>query len=144
MKAFGTIDHNLNQKIVFIWIRDSALKWFTSYLAQRTQICKINNVTSPPKFIECGVPQGSNLGPLLFLLYINELPNCLDKPVPVMYADDTNITTSGETIKELEDMLNCELNKVHNWLLVNKLTVNVGKTEYMIIGTRQRLSCNNN
>ena len=62
--------------------------------------------------------------------------------MPAMYADDTNITTKGETIEELEGKLNCELNNVHNWLIANKLTINVSKTEYMLVGTRQRLSRN--
>ena len=72
--------------------------------------------------INTGVPQGSNLGPP-FLLYINDLPNCLDSSVPALFADDTNLTTSGSTASEIQDNLEIELNKVHMWLLANKLTL---------------------
>jgi hypothetical protein len=82
----------------------------------------------------------SNSNPLLFLLYINDLPNCLDSSVPVLFAADTNLTTSGSTASEIQDNLEIELNKVHMWLLANKLTLNVDKTEYVLIGSRQRLT----
>ena len=89
--------------------------------------------------IKTGVQQGSNLGPLLFLLYINDLPKCLDSSVPALFADDTNLTISGATATEIQDNLEIELNKVHMWLLANKLTLNAKKTEFMLIGSRQRL-----
>ena len=69
--------------------------------------------------VTAGVPQGSNLGPLLFLLYINDLPNCLDSSVPTLFADDTNLTASGASAVEIQDILEIELNKVHTWLLAN-------------------------
>ena len=94
--------------------------------------------------VSCGVPQGSNPGPLLFLLYVNDLPNCLKNCTPSMYADDTNITVHGNTAKDLEVKLNSELNNVHNWLITNRLTLNVKKTEYMLIGSRQKLSNRSN
>jgi hypothetical protein len=90
--------------------------------------------------ITTGVPQRSNLGPLPFLLYINDLPNCLDSALPALFADDTNLTISGATVSQIQDKLETELNKVHMWLLANKLTLNVNKTEYMLIGSRQRQS----
>ena len=90
--------------------------------------------------VTAGVPQGSNLGPLLFLLYINDLPNCLDFFVPALFADDTNLTASGASASEIQDILEIELNKIHTWLLANKLTLNVKKIEYMLMGFRQRLS----
>lgn len=85
--------------------------------------------------ISTGVPQGSNLGPLLFLLYINDLPNCLDSSVPALFADDNNLSISGVTTCEIEEKLEIDLNHVHWWLLANKLTLNVQKTEYMLIGS---------
>ena len=89
--------------------------------------------------INCGVPQGSIIGPLLFLLYINDLPNCLARACPRMYADDTNITVSANNAADLKTMLNDELLNLNLWLRANKLSLNITKTEYMIIGSRQRL-----
>ena len=97
-KAFDTVDHKIMLKKLFLYgFRNNALNWFTSYLKERTQVCKVNNTISSVKSIRCGVPQGSNLGPLLFLLYINDLPNCLEISTPAMYADDTNVTVHGQT-----------------------------------------------
>ena len=138
-KAFDTVDHKiLIDKLKLYGITGNTLHWFTSYLDKRYQTCKVNNVRSARKLIECGVPQGSNLGPLLFLLYVNDLPNCLDQAEPSMFADDTNISTSAGSVEKLETQLNIELDKIYRWLVANKLTLNVSKTEYMIIG-----SCHN-
>ena len=95
---------------------------------------------SKTRTVKCGIPQGSNLGPLLFLLYINDLPNCLTSSSASMFADDTNISTNGKTNDELQERINVDLENVHQWLLANKLTLNKDKTEYMIIGSRQRIS----
>ena len=84
--------------------------------------------------------QDSNLGPLLFLLYINDLPNCLSSSAAIMFADDTNISTHGSSEVEIQEHLNHDLENIHQWLLANKLTLNKEKTEYMVIGSRQRLS----
>ena len=81
----------------------------------------------------------SNLGPLLFLLYVNDLPNCLDQAEPSMFADDTNVSTSAESVENLETQLNFELDNIYRWLVANRLTLNVSKTEYMIIGSRHNL-----
>ena len=140
-KAFDTVDHQiLIRKLHLYGVKDNALTWFTSYLSGRTQVCRVNNTISSSKPVTCGVPQGSNLGPLLFLLYINDLPNCLKLSVPAMYADDTNLSICGETAADIEKYLNDELENVHKWLSINKLTLNIDKTEYMIIGSRQRIS----
>ena len=90
--------------------------------------------------VKCGIPQESNLGPLLFLLYISDLPNCLTSSSASIFANDTNISTSGKTRDELQERLNADLENVHQWLLASKLTLNKNKTEYMIIGSRQRIS----
>ena len=79
----------------------------------------------------------SNLGPLLFLVYIYDLPRCRSHSFTSMFADDTNWTTNGSLVDEVENYLNIELKKVHQWLLANKLTLNIEKTEYMIIGSRE-------
>ena len=136
-KAFDTVDHDiLIKKLEFYGIKNTNLRWFISYLSQRKQVCKIRSSITEIKEITTGVPQV----PLLFLLYINDLPNCLKSSVPALFADDTNLSVHGVTTEEIEEKLETDLNNVHNWLLINKLTLNVQKTEYMLIGSRQKLS----
>ncbi|CAB4040151.1 RNA-directed DNA polymerase from transposon BS, partial [Paramuricea clavata] len=103
-------------------------------------MCKIGRTISQERVIRCGVPQGSTLGPLLFLLYVNDLPSCLSHSIASMFADDTNLTTSGKSIEDIQNQLNSDLENIHTWLLTNKLTLNKEKTEYMIISSRQRLA----
>ena len=81
----------------------------------------------------CGIPQGSTLGPLLFLLYINDLPNCSKNLIFRIFADDTNLFASACDLKSLETLINSELQKVKEWCDVNKLSINFSKTDYMII-----------
>ncbi|CAB4005710.1 Hypothetical predicted protein [Paramuricea clavata] len=113
-KAFDSIDHTiLLQKMNDQFgIKNVELDWFKSYLTNREQACIVNGAMSSPKTIVCGVPQGSILGLLLFLLYINDLPECLEKTSPHLYADDTQISTSAKTIEELTENLNNDLKKV--------------------------------
>lgn len=144
-KAFDTIDHTiLLQKLKLYGLDDQSLKWFSSYLSDRTQYCNVNGSLSKPCKVSYGIPQGSNLGPLLFLIYINDLPNCVSQARPRMFADDTNITLSADNLSELERLVNNELRSVHNWLIANKLTLNITKTEFMIIGSRQKLTAHGN
>ena len=95
---------------------------------------------SSAREIRCGVPQGSNLGPILFLLYINDLPNCLESTKATLFADDTNLTCNGQSVHEIETKFNRDIGNVHKWLSANKLTLNNKKTEFMIIGSKQRLA----
>lgn len=140
-KAFDTVDHTiLLAKLEKYGIQGNSLGWFKSYLKDRKQICSINGRMSSAKNIKCGVPQGSNLGPILFLLYINDLPNSLKVSKPTLFADDTNLTCEGQNSSEIETKLNEELGNVHQWLTANKLTLNDKKTEFMLIGSRSRLA----
>lgn len=140
-KAFDTVNHDiLISKLELYGIRGISLEWFRSYLQKRKQICMINNECSDVMEISCGVPQGSNLGPLLFLLYINDLPSCLETTKATLFADDTNLSCSGSTVAEVEDKLNKDLENVNKWLMANKLTMNKVKTKFMIIGSNKRLA----
>ena len=91
-------------------------------------------------FTSPGYEKGTILGPLLFIIYINDLPNCLSNSEPRLYADDTHITFASNNIQNLNAVLNEDLAKVDKWLTANKLTLNASKTEFMLIGSRQRLS----
>jgi hypothetical protein len=98
-----TVDHKILIKKLFIYgIRNKSLDWFKSYLHNRKPFCVVNNATSYTKKVSCGVPQGSNLGSLLFLLYVNDLPNCMDNSHAAMYADDTNITVRSSPSRRRE------------------------------------------
>ena len=111
----------------------------TSYLSGRTQRCTVNGKLSTARDLRCGVPQGSILGPSLFLIYINDLPNCLMAAAPRMFADDTIITLSAKTLTDLKQALTPEPSNLSCWLKASKLSLNVAKTELMIIGSRQSL-----
>ena len=140
-KAFDTIAHEIIlRKISYLGVHQPAIKWFSSYLSGRTQRCNVSGKLSTVRTLSCGVPQGSILGPLLFLIYINGLTNSLRGAVSRMFADDTNLTLSAKTLTELKLALTPELNNLSCWLKANKLSLNVPKTELMIIGLRQRLS----
>ena len=140
-KAFDTVDHSiLLAKLEKYGIQGCSLEWLKSYLKDRKQVCSINGKKSSAKDIKYGVPLGSNLGPILFLLYINDLPNSLKTSKPSMFADDTNLTCIGQNSNEIEIKLNEELENVHRWLTANKLTLNDEKTEFMLIGSRSRLT----
>ena len=139
-KAFDTIDHEIIvRKMSYFGADHNTLKWFQSYLGNRSQMCNVNGNLSTARTITCGVPQGSILGPLLFLTYINDLPNCLQNASSRMFADDTNISLTAKTLTELKLEINPELSNLNRWLKANKLSLNVAKTELMIIGSRQRL-----
>ena len=103
-KAFDTVDHSiLLQKLELYGFSGVAQLWFKSYLTDRYQKCSVNDNLSKSRKLYCGVPQGSTLGPLLFLLYINDLPNCLKYSTAKMYADDTNITITAQSTSPSSD-----------------------------------------
>ena len=137
-KAFDTVDHSiLLSKLNHYGIRGIAHNWFESYLCNRKQFVTYNGVQSTMKTIKCGVPQGSILGPLLFLIYINDLVNICNHTAPFLFADDTNLFKHGTDLNDIVESLNLELNEISLWLKVNKLSLNIKKTHYMVFTTRR-------
>ena len=132
-KAFDTVNHNiLLHKLNHYGIRGNALTLIESYLKDREQCVQVNNATSDFEFIKHGVPQGSILGPLLFLLYINDIAESSHMLDFYLFADDTTIFISDTDPKKLEQTLNTELSNVSKWLVANKLSLNVGKSNFLL------------
>ena len=132
-KAFDTVNHGiLLKKLEHNGIRGNMLDWFQSYLSDRKQYVDINGKSSKLLEITCGVPQGSVLGPLLFLRYINDLPNISKILNFYLYADDTNIYYESSSLDKLERTVNRELNKLYLWLNVNRLSLNIDKTNFIV------------
>ena len=132
-KAFDTVNHKiLLKKLEHYGIRDLTHNWFESYLTNRRQYVFLNGESSEIRNVNCGVPQGSVLGPLLFLIYINDLPNISKILDFYLFADDTNIYFEAETPEKLESVLNKELKQLHTWLIVNRLSLNIEKTNFVI------------
>ena len=132
-KAFDTVDHEiLLSKLHHYGIRGTAHDWFSSYLSNRRQYVHVNGQSSAIQTVVCGVPQGSIIGPLLFILYINDLCRSSNTLKYILYADDTAVFTKGNNINALIMNINKELVKVSNWLASNKLTLNTSKTHFII------------
>ena len=134
-EAFDTVKHDiLLSKMNLYRIRGIALDWFRSYLTNRTERCLVNGSLSRICSLKCGVPKGTILGPLLFFIYINDLPNCLTSCQPRMCADDTHITCANVGVNSIQLNLNHDLGNLNKWLISNKLALNTAKTEFMLIG----------
>ena len=133
--------NSVNETLAIYSFRGTPHSWFTSYLSDRYQYVSVGSSESSNQLITHGIPQGSTLGPLLFLLYINDITNSSEKLWFRLFADDTNIFFSSSDPKELERTVNAELIKVKNWWNVNKLSINFTKTNFMIVkSVRKRLN----
>ena len=138
-KAFDTADHKILLRTLDHYsFRGIINIQFSSYLQGRTQTTQIGPHISERLNSTYGVPQGSVLGPLLFLLYINDIQESSDKLRVYLFADDTNILFADKNLKSLELSVNLELNKVYDWLTANKLTLNIKKSNFVIFCTAQR------
>ena len=132
-KAFDTVDHRiLLRKLYAYGIRGTMLKWIESYLSGRTQYVVFDGQESEIHGIQCGVPQGSILGPLLFILYMNDICNVSDIFFAIMYADDTSLVVNGKDLNALIQLLNTALIDLCTWFKANRLSLNTTKTFYMI------------
>ena len=137
-KAFDTVPHDiLLHKLENYGVRGIAGGLIASYLSNRKQFVSINGINSSMSDMTIGVPQGSVLGPLLFLIYINDLPSCTSKLNSILFADDTTLYTSSKDVNHLCADLSSELLLVEEWLLSNRLTLNTKKTYYMIFSQRR-------
>ena len=142
-QAFDTIGHStLLTKLSSYGVKGEELEWFTNYLFNHRQIISFNNVLSNPYEIVCGVPQGSILGPLLFMIFYNDLRNSILKARLIKFADDTVLFFSDKSFKIIETTLNTELECLYRYLQQNELIINLkkGKTKSMLFGTGKRLS----
>ena len=138
-KAFDTVDHNIMlSKLHYYGVTNTEYDWFKSYLEDRYQICSIFNNMSDSQKITCGVPQGSILGPLMFILYVNDMPKCFSKCNVNIYADDTMFYISNENVEIVNNILQSELQLVYKWLCCNKLSLHIGKTSTMLVCSRQK------
>lgn len=131
-KAFDTLNHSiLLAKLNHYGIRGLALSWFADYLSDRKQLTVVNDCASEVSTVTCGVPQGSTLGPLLFLVYINDIINSCNQQKFILFADDTSILIESDCQHELKQIANTTLENTSKWLKTNKLSVNVQKTKFM-------------
>ena len=138
--AFDLVDHNiLLNKLRIYGVKDEFLRWIESYLCDRNQSVWIDHVLSTFLACKTGVPQGSILGPLFFLIFANDLPACVQSQLD-SYADDTTVTVSGKTLLEVEEKLNTECTVISNWMKANLLKLNADKTHSLIMGTQKRLT----
>lgn len=139
-KAFDTVDHViLLEKIFDIGIRGNAFLWFQNYLSNRNQFVCIENSRSSSRNIVCGVPQGSILGPVLFLIYINSISELNICGKLILFADDTTLIYFDKNPNNIEKLMQSDLSQISHWLNEHKLTLNFKKSSYMFIDKKPLL-----
>ena len=139
-KAFDSVNHEiLLRKLNHYGVRGKALELFRSYLSGRSQFLKLDNMKSSLIDIEFGVPQGSILGPLLFLIFINDLPDATNLYIK-LFADDTVLCAQNHDILALEEEMNKELEKVFFWMASNQLTLNIKKSQFMLVTNKRNVA----
>ena len=140
-KAFDTIDHSiLLEKMSCLGFAGKTIAWYKSYLTNRSFIMNVGKEFSSPGKLSCGVPQGSILRPLLFLLYVNDMPQAVNSEL-LLYADDTCLIYMGKDIQKIEEQLNSDSTSLCEWFIDNKLSVHFGeeKTKSILFGTKRQL-----
>ena len=125
-------------KLFIYGIRGNILNWFKSYLSNRKQYVHLQGTDSKTESVTCGVPQGSILGPISFIIYVNDISQVSNTIFPILFADDTTILMEGNSIHNVIASLNIELHKLNVWLKVNKLSINVAKTHFMVFHRARR------
>ena len=140
-KAFDTINHKiLLEKMSFIGFSEITIKWFESYLTNRTFRVSIDKINSSDSTLTCGVPQGSILGPLLFLLYVNDMPQAVSSDL-YLYADDSCLVYQHKDVKIIEKQLNKDFSNLCDWFVDNKLSIHFGedKTKSILFSTKHKV-----
>ena len=139
-KAFDTVNHSiLVNKLKAIGFDNTSVSWMQSYLEGREQMVDVNGTLSSPLPVSCGVPQGSILGPLLFLIYVNDMTSACDCNL-FLFADDSALLVSDRNKLQVEKVLSSELGRICTWLSDNKLSLHLGKTESILFGSNSNLS----
>ena len=141
-KAFDTVNYKILLRIKphLLGGDDHACEWFESFLSDRSQVTVYDNVQPETAKISMGVAQGSIIGPLLFVIYVNDLPNVLESCQVTLFADDTVLYCSYKSPEELQKKMNTDLERVCDWLKMNHLTIDIKKSKFMLIGSGQRLA----
>ena len=140
-KAFDLINHELLlQKLAIYGLKEATLQWFRSYLTERKQLVSIGHSTSDLLPVRSGIPQGSSLGPLLFILFINDIPLANTQCNSYIYVDDTTLANSGPTINTVRTHLQCGADNLATWAPENRMAIHPDKTKVMLVGTKRKLA----